>query len=231
MRLLLALVSGFALTLGVFAAGAVLATFYLVGPTQERGGLDASDTLAMWSQEPVSVAYAPALSRPQAPEAADAEVADDDSGIDLVTTAAAATEVPKNLQEPAKSPTPEAEMLATAHLDWCYDRYRSYRPEDNSYRPYGGGRAFCVSPYLEQLAAGEQRAEDVIEVSLDADGYGAAAEDDGSAARFMQVGGTAAINAPLTDEHMRYCFDRYRSYRPQDNSYQPYGGGPRRQCL
>ncbi|MER9071791.1 BA14K family protein [Mesorhizobium sp. M0904] len=22
----------------------------------------------------------------------------------------------------------------------------------------------------------------------------------------------------------------YRSYRPEDNSYQPYSGGPRRQC-
>lgn len=26
------------------------------------------------------------------------------------------------------------------------------------------------------------------------------------------------------------CEQRYRSYRPQDNSYQPFAGGPRRQC-
>jgi hypothetical protein len=29
--------------------------------------------------------------------------------------------------------------------------------------------------------------------------------------------------------HVRWCSDRYRSYRAWDNSYQPYGG-PRRQC-
>lgn len=34
----------------------------------------------------------------------------------------------------------------------------------------------------------------------------------------------------LTQEHVAYCFSRYRSYRPEDNSYQPYRGGPRRQC-
>lgn len=31
-------------------------------------------------------------------------------------------------------------------------------------------------------------------------------------------------------DHVSYCFSRYRSYRPEDNTYQPYGGGPRRQC-
>ena len=34
----------------------------------------------------------------------------------------------------------------------------------------------------------------------------------------------------LSDDHIDYCFSRYRSYRPEDNSYQPYGGGPRQQC-
>lgn len=29
--------------------------------------------------------------------------------------------------------------------------------------------------------------------------------------------------------HVRWCYDRYRSYRASDNSYQPYNG-PRRQC-
>ncbi|MER9232266.1 BA14K family protein [Mesorhizobium sp. M0622] len=24
---------------------------------------------------------------------------------------------------------------------------------------------------------------------------------------------------------MQYCFSRYRSYRPEDNTYQPYSGG------
>lgn len=33
-----------------------------------------------------------------------------------------------------------------------------------------------------------------------------------------------------TWEHAESCFARYRSYRPEDNTYQPYGGGPRSQC-
>ena len=31
-------------------------------------------------------------------------------------------------------------------------------------------------------------------------------------------------------DHASYCFSRYRSYRPEDNTYQPFGGGPRQQC-
>lgn len=228
MRLFLALVSGFALTLSVFAAGAILATLYLAVPAQEHDGF--SKTAAVWSEEPVRVAYAPGQSpaEPRATDATDASAAagaieENDGGIDLVNTAAA-VEAPQGeeladngLPDTAGQRAAEAEMLAAAHVDWCHDRYRSYRPEDNSYRPYGGGRTFCVSPYLEQLAA----PDDVFQVSLEDDS--AASADD------MHAAGTAALD--LTDEHIRHCFDRYRSYRPQDNSYQPYGGGSRRQCM
>lgn len=34
-----------------------------------------------------------------------------------------------------------------AHVDWCYDRYRSYRESDNTYVPRRGVRAECISPY------------------------------------------------------------------------------------
>jgi hypothetical protein len=33
------------------------------------------------------------------------------------------------------------------HVQWCYDRYRSYRAYDNSYQPYNGPRRQCYSPY------------------------------------------------------------------------------------
>jgi hypothetical protein len=33
----------------------------------------------------------------------------------------------------------------------------------------------------------------------------------------------------LPARHVSWCYDRYRSYRAWDNSYQPYGG-PRQQC-
>ena len=34
-----------------------------------------------------------------------------------------------------------------AHVDWCYNRYRSYRASDNTFQPYNGPRRQCVSPY------------------------------------------------------------------------------------
>lgn len=34
-----------------------------------------------------------------------------------------------------------------SHVEWCANRYRSYRAYDNTYQPYGGPRQQCVSPY------------------------------------------------------------------------------------
>lgn len=46
------------------------------------------------------------------------------------------------------------------------------------------------------------------------------------------IGGMAAHPpAPsITDAHIRWCMQRYRSYRAWDNTYQPYQG-PRRICV
>ena len=35
----------------------------------------------------------------------------------------------------------------SAHVQWCYDRYRSYRAWDNTFQPYDGPRRQCYSPY------------------------------------------------------------------------------------
>jgi hypothetical protein len=35
----------------------------------------------------------------------------------------------------------------SAHVQWCYNRYRSYRASDNTYQPYHGPRRQCISPY------------------------------------------------------------------------------------
>jgi hypothetical protein len=39
------------------------------------------------------------------------------------------------------------EVLSSNHLNWCRNRWRSYRVVDNSYQPYNGPRRVCVSPY------------------------------------------------------------------------------------
>lgn len=33
------------------------------------------------------------------------------------------------------------------HVQWCYDRYKSYRASDNTFQPYNGPRQQCRSPY------------------------------------------------------------------------------------
>ena len=37
--------------------------------------------------------------------------------------------------------------LGNAHINWCYNRYRSYRDYDNTFQPYRGPRRECISPY------------------------------------------------------------------------------------
>jgi BA14K-like protein len=36
---------------------------------------------------------------------------------------------------------------SSAHVRWCYNRYRSYRAWDNTFQPYDGPRQQCYSPY------------------------------------------------------------------------------------
>jgi len=36
---------------------------------------------------------------------------------------------------------------SSAHVEWCYARYRSYRAYDNTFQPYYGPRQECISPY------------------------------------------------------------------------------------
>ena len=35
----------------------------------------------------------------------------------------------------------------SAHVQWCFDHYRSYRASDNTFQPNHGPRQQCVSPY------------------------------------------------------------------------------------
>ena len=38
-------------------------------------------------------------------------------------------------------------FLSNNHINWCQNRWRSYRISDNSYQPYNGPRRICTSPY------------------------------------------------------------------------------------
>jgi hypothetical protein len=49
----------------------------------------------------------------------------------------------------ANQPAPvyRAPRYGNAHVQWCYNRYRSYRASDNTFQPYNGPRQQCYSPY------------------------------------------------------------------------------------
>jgi hypothetical protein len=92
--------------------------------------------------------------------------------------------------------------FSAAHLDWCAHRYRSYDAATNTYRSYSGQIRACESPHADQLATTN-------------------GERIGADPRFVAYG---AENLRLA-----WCAARYRSYRADDNTYQPYDG-PRRPC-
>lgn len=224
MRILFAILGGFSLTLATFGGGFVAAIAFLnAEPVPARSPL--TDTTEVWTIEPRRVDTAErdltrlppdtssdaSTTGVQAKEASEDRgvASDDDNVIDMTTTAAVAGEV-------GSRPEPAVDSEAkAAHVAWCSERYRSYRPETNSYTPYSGGQRECVSPYVEALPGGTSSI--VAESSSDRPFVGNAKEDE-------------PAGNHVSAAHIKSCFARYRSYRPEDNSYQPYGGGPRRQC-
>ena len=100
----------------------------------------------------------------------------------------------------------EAPPLPQAHVSWCQTRYKSYSQEDNSYISYRGDIRTCVSPYL------------------------AGSTENGDAKAMLVDVVDNSTSIAMNSAHAQNCLQRYRSYRAEDNSYQPYGGGPRKQC-
>lgn len=119
-------------------------------------------------------------------------------------------------------------QIDAGHVDWCLARYRSYQVEDNSYQPFGGGpRRECVSPVMDMVSA--QPAIDAFDIDR---GEQAGAIPVASAAvTVSQEQQTADVRSMPNGTHEAWCHERYRSYRSEDNSYQPFDGGPRRACM
>ena len=203
MKILLAMLSGFVLTLAIFGGGALTAVDLIAKEPPHAHPLD-METGALWTNKAVSVNTAshrlkrlPARPTPQQSD-------QKPQSVGATTTAAIA-------------PTPEVPAVNVAHVEWCSRHYRSYDPGDNSYNAYSGIRRECVSPYSDNRP--DNGASNIITAS-------SKGVDLVSAVPADEVNPDGAVS----DEHIWSCFDRYRSYRPEDNTYQPYGGGPRQQC-
>jgi hypothetical protein len=241
MKTIAALVAGLLLSLTTFVAGLAVALAFL-NADEPGHRLDARNTAALWSAEPVAVDR---TSQPFERIAARVAV-NQIRGADLniasmgakATTAAPHSEPSAEVarldpettgaidaSEPATDPAADTWRRA-AHVDWCARRYRSYNAEDNSYRPYGGKRKACESPYSATTAA-EHVTDSADAVAPVAEGQPVARDE---ARPLEQVAYEDSTDSYADGAHIQSCFERYRSYRPEDNSYQPFDGGPRRQC-
>ena len=46
-----------------------------------------------------------------------------------------------------QQPSVRPGRMSQSHVDWCFNRYRSYRTSDNTFQPYNGPRQACRSPH------------------------------------------------------------------------------------
>lgn len=238
MKPVLLLLASLVLAVLIFLSGVVITANVIAKPEQHR--FANMDTPDLWTSQPKPVdpskqqyqrlppatppgsVAADASSKPDAPVTG--PVAATQSAAATPNAGAANTEV-DNTVTGAVNPAPQASMdarasgignppqpapaIGPAQAAWCYARYRSYRVEDNSYQPYNGPRRQCRPP----------------------PGSDAATE---AAVETRQEPERPAESEPVPSEavgaHEEWCFARYRSYRVEDNSYQPFDGSPRRQC-
>ena len=225
MKPLLGMIGGLLMSLGMFVSGVAVATYFLYTEPAPRAApsVDVSD---LWTGEPRTVNTSvqpferlPALqtaSDPEAPiEVADA-MATNSAPIDPIATGALPTAPEQTIAGE------DGGLSSAAHAQWCANRYRSYRPADNSYTSFSGGQRPCVSPYSREMEAAAAPASPALP---EAESYVEFVDEE---PLLQYASDEGAANAG--SDHVSYCFNRYRSYRPEDNSYQPYGGGPRQQC-
>ncbi|WP_306797019.1 BA14K family protein [Mesorhizobium sp. GbtcB19] len=283
------IVGGFVLTLAVFASGLAFAT-WLLAAKPVRQATPTTGVSELWTKDAQPVdPQKQNLERIPAQQAAAAPAKPGepapppkpDGTAQATALAAPAPPAAPRLQplpevsqpgQPApdagaaqQPPTPNRQaeqQLPSAHLQWCATRYRSYRPQENSYRSYSGELRPCISPYYdpagdrtassgqndqqgqneqanEQPGASDQQDattdDRMIDDQAEMQGYattrgGYATTYGGPPEEISPEAEAAARGGPVSADHADNCFNRYRSYDPRDNSYQPFDGGPRRQC-
>lgn len=292
MKALLGIVGGFVLTLVVFASGLAFATWLLAAkpvrqatpaigvselwtkdarpvdpqkqnleriPAQQAAAAPAKPGEPAAPPKPDGAGQATALAAPAAPAP---PVAPRLQPLpDVSQLGQPALDANRNQQPPAPNRQAEQQM-PVAHLQWCASRYRSYRPQENSYRSYSGELRPCISPYYDPggdrtASTGEPGQNDQANGEPGANGQQDATTDDRLIDDQAEMQGYAtsrggyattyggppeeispeaeaarrqASGRQFSGDHVDSCFSRYRSYDPQDNTYQPFDGGPRRQC-
>lgn len=219
MKPVIKLLSASALAAGMVIGGVVLASAALA-PEEDPHRFTGLDIKDLWTMEPVRIdRTAQNLERLPPRYASHVVMVESDLGAsdqsEQTATAGRGSKVGDidTLVTAAIDETTSgfgADTLPPEHFSWCEARYRSYDPVRNTYRSFSGDIRPCDSPYqVEIMAELEEGDARVMTVSADGSNPGAGMENEG---------------------HVMACMERYRSYRPSDNTYQPYGGGPRQPC-
>lgn len=237
LKSVLLLLTTLAASTTMFVCGVAVAAYVISDPEPHR--FTNMETPDLWTTNPVSVDPAqqdyerldPVASLASLPAVDTSREArgkmgtppsDPASTIDRVSTGAISRDEP-----------PLSASLDPAHADWCFARYRSYRVEDDSYQPYGGGpRQQCKSPWTPM----EQDAQ--LSGGAPADLASAPGEphpvprgnDNMREYATDHAEGSSAEMRPNAGAHEQWCYARYRSYRVEDNSYKPFDGRDRRTC-
>ena len=217
MKPVLELLAASALSVGMVIGGVVVASAALA-PDEEQHHFSGLDIADLWTSEPVRVdrsqqnlerlppRYAShvVMTEPQPTNLAaltkHKNVGPGADGLDLASTGAVVD----------ASTDMTSTALAPQHVAWCEESYRSYDPASNTYRSFSGELRNCASPYQVNNASDIEPGE----------------------GRLIAVSSNQAEVDPAmgNNQNIRACMERYRSYRVEDNSSQPYGSGPRRQC-
>lgn len=253
MKPILLLLGSLVLLVLVFLSGVIITANVIAKPEPHK--FANMDTPDLWTSKPKAVGTAGRDYKRLPTATPPASVAADTPETPAVQQAAAGVAVDNtvtgsiNPQQPAAAPQPQAilpqtqeerkAMVDPAQADWCFARYRSYRIEDNSYQPFRGGpRRQCrapgaaatgtvaAAPVPDQPQASQM--QDELQPLPETPAARANQRADDGAAGYAQ---SQAIDADIpAGSHEEWCLARYRSYQAEDNSYQPFAGGPRRQC-
>ncbi|WP_162939562.1 BA14K family protein [Neorhizobium sp. NCHU2750] len=103
------------------------------------------------------------------------------------------------------------------------------RAPDRENAPDAGGdqeKTVALQPAVQRIAGTD--ANKAFHAESREPAASIAATSPGSQSVEQQQSADAGASAP--DAHEQWCHERYRSYRPEDNSYQPFDGGPRKAC-
>ncbi|WP_276122476.1 BA14K family protein [Pararhizobium qamdonense] len=200
-------VLGITLSLTAIAGSVMAIPNYL--PEQEVKKLGNIDITSLWTSRPVSVDPSkqnferlPALVV-ELPNSAEMNL-----GVDNIV----ASEIQPSMRVVRPGFTDDGEMAGvgltsnyqadTEVAAWCAERYRSYRASDNTYQPYTGVRRDCEP--LFGASVHSSVTNDVVEQASD-------------------IGDLRSTG----DTHSQWCFARYRSYDPDNNTHRAFSGETR----